>query len=77
LSSSSWTIGAKQQFELVLDFDTGAATIKIDGTEYPLEQKLETGDGLRIVQFCDGTGLAYYGSKFTATLGQFKMVTLP
>jgi len=33
-------------------------------------------DGLRVVQFTTGNGLAFYGGKFTASLANFKMTRL-
>jgi hypothetical protein len=73
--TGSWKIGAKQQFELLLDLDASTANAKVDGTALGTEQKFTATDGLRVVQFADGAGLAFYGSKFTATLANFKMTT--
>jgi hypothetical protein len=73
--AGSWKIGAKQKFEVVIDFDASTANAKIDGSAVGTEQKFSATDGLRVVQFVDGTGLAYYGSKFTATVANFKMTT--
>lgn len=70
-----WYAGQKQKFEVELDLDAKTATIKIDGEQVgdPVPIK---GEGLRVVQFTDGTGLANYGSKFTATVSHFKMTEL-
>ena len=72
----SWTVGKKQQIELLIDLDAGTASVKIDGASAGDDQKITTTDELRVVQFTDGAGLAYYGSKFTATVAHFKM-TVP
>lgn len=72
----AWSLGTKQQFEVTLDLDAGTALVKVDGEQVGEEQKIDAQDGLRVVQFSDGAGLAYYGSKFTATMAKFKMTTL-
>lgn len=72
-----WVTGQKQRFEVMVDLDEKTATIKIDGEQAGDVIHLPaTMDGLRVVQFCDGTGLANYGGKFTATLAGFKMTQL-
>ncbi len=72
-----WMAGQKQRFEVTVDLDEKTATIKIDGDQVGDVIHLPaTMDGLRVVQFCDGTGLANYGGKFTATLAGFKMTQL-
>jgi len=77
LKFGTWIAGQKQQFEVTVDLDEKTATIKIDGDQVGDVIHLPaTMDGLRVVQFCDGTGLANYGGKFTATLAGFKMTQL-
>ena len=73
----SWSMGSKQQFEVTVDLDNGTAVIKVDGTEVGDETiHFERGEGLRVVQFTDGAGLAFYGSRFSATIDNFKMTRL-
>jgi hypothetical protein len=72
----SWTLGTKQQFEVTIDLDSSTAIVKIDGVEVGGPISLPTPDGLRLVQFSDGTGLAFYGSQFAATIANFKMTKL-
>lgn len=72
----AWNMGEKQTFEVTVDLDKKTALIKIDGSEVSEEITLPDFDGLRVVQFTDGAGLAYYGGLFTATVGNFKMVQL-
>ncbi len=71
----SWTVGKKQQIELLIDLDAGTASVKIDGATAGDDQKFTATDGLRLIQLTDGAGLAFYGSKFTATVAHFKMST--
>lgn len=72
----AWNMGEKQTFEVTVDLDKRTALIKVDGSEVSEEIALPDFDGLRVVQFTDGTGLAYYGGLFTATVGNFKMTQL-
>jgi len=67
-----WQAGSKQHFDILLDFDSGTATISIDENEVGTVQ-FKTGEPLRIVQFTDGTGLAFYGGQFKAVISNFKM----
>lgn len=74
---ANWIIATKQQFEVLLDLDAKTVTIKVDGDQigepFPLPPNA---DGLRIVEFTDGTGIANYDGKFTATVANFKMTSL-
>lgn len=72
----TWTMGKKQQIEVLIDLDAGTASVKIDGNAAGTDQKFTATDGLRLIQFSDGAGLAFYGSKFTATIAHFKMTWL-
>ncbi len=67
-----WRAGNKQHFDLLLDFDAGAATITIDGKEAGVV-KFKAPEALRVVQFSDGTGLAFYGSQYKAVISNFTM----
>jgi len=67
-----WTAGNKQHFDLLLDFDAGTATITIDGKEAGVV-KFKAPEALRVVQFSDGTGLAFYGGQYNAVISNFKM----
>jgi len=72
-----WTAGTKQKFEVDLDLDAKTATIKIDGEQVGDPVALPpNADGLRVVEFTDGTGIANYDGNFTATVGNFKMTQL-
>jgi hypothetical protein len=71
-----WQMGEKQDFEVTIDFDKKTASVSINGTQVSDDMALPDADGLRVVQFTDGTGLAFYGSQFTATMGGFKMIQL-
>lgn len=67
-----WKAGNKQHFDLLLDFDSGTATILIDEKEVGVV-KFKAPEALRVVQFSDGTGLAFYGSQYNAVISNFKM----
>jgi hypothetical protein len=71
-----WAINQKQQFEIIIDLDSHKAEIKIDGTEVGSPVDIPAANGLRLVQFSDGTGLAFYGSTYTAMMAHFKMTKL-
>lgn len=72
-----WASGTKQKFEVDLDLDAKTATIKIDGEQVGDPISLPpSADGLRVVEFTDGTGIANYDGSFTATVGNFKMTQL-
>jgi hypothetical protein len=72
-----WMGATKQKFEVVVDLDAKTATIKIDGDQVGEEISLPPNmDGLRVVEFTDGTGVANYDGNFTATVANFKMTQL-
>lgn len=73
----NWIIATKQQFEVLLDLDAKTVTVKIDGDQIGDALPLPpSADSLRIVEFTDGTGIANYDGKFTATVANFKMTSL-
>ncbi len=72
----TWSIGEKLSFAVTLDLDKKTAVVEIDGAQAGQEISIPDADGLRVVQFTDGAGLAFYGGQFTATVGNFKMTKL-
>lgn len=74
--SDTWHLGEKHAFEVTLDLDKNSASLKIDGADVASDISVPATGGLRVVQFSDGAGLAFYGSRFTATIGNFKMTQL-
>lgn len=71
----SWGMGNRQKIEITVDFDAADVAIKIDDHEVGTV-KFKPADGLRVVQFADGTGMAFYGSEFSAIVSNFKMTRL-
>lgn len=72
----TWSLGEKQKVEVVVDLDAKTSLVTVDDVPLGEFETLAPTDGLRVVQFSDGAGLACYGSKFTATIANFKMTSL-